>query len=704
MYPPSDSAVFDQASKQSFDVELTGCRPEPLASYLKALGVFRLVAEQRDQEARGFWRGEHFVLRSALNRESLAEFFARQWQPTPVVAPWNGGSGFYPKDNRKAADTIVASTDSRLAKFAAAIQVARSLVARRGWVERPADADKRSLLSEMRAQLPDEALAWVDAAVVIGDDRLLFPPLLGTGGNDGRLDFSNNFQQRVMELMATSSTAAVDSSLFGTAMKTDFKGAMGQYQPSAHRRTNPWDFVLLIEGALMLASAATRRYENASPSLMAFPFHARAAGGSETLTDDDERESRDELWLPLWAAPASIREVRRLFAEGRATVGSGDRARPASSALDFARAVAALGVDRGIDAFVRIGFQVRNGLAYFATPLGRFATDEVEVARLLDHVDGWFNRFRRKSIGRGVPARVALARRRLEKAMFEAVVSGALGPVLLELGDAEKALALSLTFSSKAFLRPVPSLPVAWASAAWDGSIEQRLAAALSTCPAIRRRLIPLDKSGRDFGRTDDVSVVFTTRPLVENLQALLLREEVEAIQQEHGPGEESAVARCSLSDIAHFIAGDIDDVLVERWLRALVLIDGVLPTEGLAGTHRSLKPPAAFAVLVLVHHRRIGSDLIPRTTGVLARACAGDAVRATEAAVRRLNSCARPLPVRSIVEPRDRMRRIAAALAFPLTAKQRRVLESMVLPAIEPDMENRTTNSTATGSAQEPA
>ena len=37
------------------EVLLPGCQPEPLSSYLKSLGVLRLVALQLDPEARGFW-------------------------------------------------------------------------------------------------------------------------------------------------------------------------------------------------------------------------------------------------------------------------------------------------------------------------------------------------------------------------------------------------------------------------------------------------------------------------------------------------------------------------------------------------------------------------------------------------------------------------------------------------------------------------
>jgi CRISPR-associated protein Csx17 len=654
-----------------FSVPLPGCRPEPLSSYLKALAVLRLVAEQKDPEARGAWQGEQFVLTSSLDREALVQFFAAEWRPTPVVAPWNGGSGFYPKDNQDAPTAIVSSSDPRLSTFAETIKSARGYVAARGWAERPSDENKVVAISAMRALLPDEAVAWVDAAVVLGTDfdghdRLMFPPLLGTGGNDGRLDFSNNYQQRVVEVLAAESTAPLESSLLGGPVTSRFKGTMGQYQPASSERTNPWDFVLLIEGALLFAGAATRRWES--------------AGGMTTVTESDEGESRNELWLPLWSRAATLREIRQLFAEGRATVGHGDRARPAASALDFARAVSALGVDRGIDGFSRIGFHVRNGLAYFATPLGRFATKEVPAARLLDDVDGWYERFRQRASGKTAPAGVALVRRQLELAMFEAAQTGALKPVLLALGEAELALSQSLSFTTKAFLRPVPRLQAAWCAEVVDGTVEQRLAAALASRPGIRSRLLPLEKGTGTFGRADDAEYVFRRRPLVENLLALLRREDIES-QQRDIETREPLVARCSLADIASFIARTTDDVLIERWLRAFVLIDGL--DLGRVAQDGPL-PPATYAVIALVHNRRLGEEKLPRTTGVLARAIAGDAVGATEVAIRRLCASGRPLPMARLLEAPATTRRIAAALAFPLSTSQRRKLESMVLPAVE--------------------
>ena len=76
---------------------LDGCTSEPLMGYLKALGVLRLVSEQADSKAGGFWRDGVFALDTNLRRDGLIKFFLEQYSPTPLLAPWNGGSGFYIK-------------------------------------------------------------------------------------------------------------------------------------------------------------------------------------------------------------------------------------------------------------------------------------------------------------------------------------------------------------------------------------------------------------------------------------------------------------------------------------------------------------------------------------------------------------------------------------------------------------------------------
>lgn len=67
--------------------DLGGCAPAPLAHYLKALGILRLVSEQADAHARGWWEGERFRLASILDESALRDFLLERYEPIPVFNP-----------------------------------------------------------------------------------------------------------------------------------------------------------------------------------------------------------------------------------------------------------------------------------------------------------------------------------------------------------------------------------------------------------------------------------------------------------------------------------------------------------------------------------------------------------------------------------------------------------------------------------------
>ena len=110
--------------------KLAGCKPTPLAHYLKALGVLRLVATQVDPTARGCFREDTFLLVSTLDAAALMAFFLEHYEPTPIIAPWNNGSGFYKGERkREAIDALRRSKAGRFARYREAISVAANLVA-----------------------------------------------------------------------------------------------------------------------------------------------------------------------------------------------------------------------------------------------------------------------------------------------------------------------------------------------------------------------------------------------------------------------------------------------------------------------------------------------------------------------------------------------------------------------------------------------
>jgi len=380
------------------DLELPGCTHEPLMAYLKALGILRLVSEQKDAEARGWWKHDVFWLRSTLDRDALVKFFLEEYRPTPIVAPWAGGSGFFKKDNKQAVQALAVSGVARVGLYRKVINSVQTIISEEEVGDKPKDADKTRLIRRYRRELPDEVVAWMDAAMVLQRDGQGFAPLLGTGGNDGRLDFTQNFMQRIVSLGLHRDDRPTDQSRawLGAAMFASQAqlgtASVGQFAPGraggpnatqgmeGDSTDNAWDFLLMLEGAIIFAGAAVRRYGADDSARATFPFAVRAiAAGFDSPASKDETDSRGELWLPLWIRPASIHELGQLFGEGRAEVSG----RAARDGTDFARAVAALGVDRGIMAFNRLGFLKRSGKAFLAAPLGRFEVIERSGVDLL---------------------------------------------------------------------------------------------------------------------------------------------------------------------------------------------------------------------------------------------------------------------------------------------------------------------------------
>ncbi len=108
--------------------------------------------------------------------------------------------------------------------------------------------------------------------------------------------------------------------------------------------------------------------------------------------------------------------MRELLGEGRAEY----LGRQADTGLDLARAIASLGVDRGISGFVRHGFFERNGRSTFAVPIGYTKANAVDGVRVLGQLDTWASGIRRTI---GAPASITSAVQRLEQAQFAACAS-----------------------------------------------------------------------------------------------------------------------------------------------------------------------------------------------------------------------------------------------------------------------------------------
>ena len=285
----------------------------------------------------------------------------------------------------------------------------------------------------------------------------------------------------------------LDLALLGKPAPGLIKQAIGQFAPGQvggpnsitgydnKGAINPWDFVLLIEGALPFAAAVVRRNEQGGEGVLSYPFTVRTiAAGSGNLGASDTASSRGELWMPLWSKPASYTEIRALLAEGRVALGT----RPAKDALDFVRAVNRLGGYRGVDRFQRYGLLMRSGKAYLATPLEQVQITTDPKSEWIDELErnNWLPKFKKFTQDKNTPNRFTTLRYRLENSLFMLAKrkpsSGLMQMLLVLLGEIQSELAYSA--KAQGSILPIPQLSKEWALAANDTSTAFRIACALA--------------------------------------------------------------------------------------------------------------------------------------------------------------------------------------------------------------------------------
>jgi CRISPR-associated protein Csx17 len=779
---------------------LKGCSPAPLANYLMALGVLRLVGEQADKQARGWWEGETFCLLTKLSRAELKGFFLERYEPTPLLSPWNKGCGFF-KPNDPGLAPLEQSQAPRFERFRRGVVEARQLldaVAQADAVIRAIKArtktnktfqsgDQRQLLErsdtyrgcidQLQTQLakPDlptvkradierdmatikslvlaadkppqraeaEALKassgykrflaaaerrfkslkatllpdcrrlwrgphaeWLSAAVVLDEEgNPEWPSLLGTGGNDGNLDFTNNFMQQLGTLFEVTSASGGPTIAAGELLENALwmepankltSAAVGQYQPgsaggansstgfASGNLVNPWDFVFMMEGSLLFSSRATRRLDPSALSRASAPFAVRphAAGFA---TPGSEKAQRGEQWMPLWNQPATLQDVVAMYGEARVQLNRQTANRP----VDMARAISRLGVARGIDAFVRYGYLERNGQSTLAVPLGRVPVRHHPRAYLIDDLAGWMDRVQRRSRDRHAPARLVQAERRLADAVFAALTHD-YTPDRWQavLGAAASIESLQVT-GTAIEAGPIPPLRPEWASTVNDGSPEVRLALALGSAARaytpegrpidpVRHHWLPLERGARRFKTTEkrlvnDPRVVMSGRDPIRDLSALVERRLIEAGMKGQRRSRLAAARGCGarLDDLARFLSGALDLDKVLGLARAFMAIkwDQWSHEQCLRTTSPAELPEEAWLAVrlaclpwPLTRDKDIPTD--PRIVRLL---LGKEGSRAVEIARTRLRSAGIRPPLQAGVTDTASARLWAAALAFPI-------------------------------------
>lgn len=723
------------------ELHLPGCRSRPLIGYLKAVGVLRTVTRSADGEARARWEHGRFLLRSRLSRAELEQHFLFAYSPSPILSPWNGRSGFYARGNATAVEAvhrIEGSADERVATYRALIARTRAILDQLGITEKPSDRQKEVLIRRLRREWPDDAVEWIDTAVVLIGQKAAFPPLLGSGGNDGSYDFSSNYLQSIASTLLSddvdSSSGLLAASLFEVPARLS-RIALAHFRTDASPTNsasgmakslgNPWDLVFAVEGTLLLAGGVARRHGAATGGMLVAPFTTRSTAAGYGSAAVGER-SYAELWLPLWSGWASHAEIQTLVRESRAQVSSGSSRRSARTGLDFARAVGELGVARGIEAFERYAILERAGQARLAVPTGRLSITPRPGSAALGSIDPWLTRTLRFGHSDRCPRSPRAAIHRLERAAFQLAARGDPSDAtaaIEAIGATEHTLALSGRRSIEAELRPLQHIDaVPWIEAADDGSPEFSVAVSLASLhdpgagsgpPALRDYLHGTVEGGRAFD-VDRRHHIDAVGP-VPVLAAIHARRHLDAArtQSDDSAGERPrngadrqqrrrlGFARgtwCDASVARLFATGALDDGRILRLVKGLALFD-----------HRGLRravpqapsfPAApAYELLALAWTEssstsiaRAREGLGPRP-GWAARLAADSPRTVVEDAARRLQ-VAGLVP---ISEPNDLLAaspsgpRLAAALLLPLESRYLQTIARERTIRAEPTKPNHT-------------
>jgi CRISPR-associated protein Csx17 len=564
---------------------------------------------------------------------------------------------------------------------------------------------KETLIPDCRRNWRGGLASWLAAAVALdGDGTAAWPSMLGTGGNDGNLDFTNNFMQRLGELFDVSSeqgrpsataTELLSNSLWGTPTNRLTNTVVGQFQPGAaggansstgamgDSQVNPWDFVLMMEGAVLFSAGVTRRLDPNSFSRAAAPFAARshAAGYGSS---GDEKSQRGEQWLPLWGRPATLDEVAALFGEARVQLGR----QTANRAVDVARAISRLGVARGIYSFTRYGYLERNGQSTLAVPLGRIDVREVARGHLIDDLAPWLDRLQRLARSKHAPGRLIHAERQLANAVMAALTHDETPErwqaILFTAVDVERLQATGCGFAAG----PIPSLSPEWIAALGD-SIELRLAVALGSAAAeyssiprrsdpVRHHWLPLERGAQRFRVSDerlakDSRVVMMGRDAAADCAAVVERRMIEASMkgQRRLPLVAAPGFGARLTDLAALLDGRIDLDRVLDLARALMAVRWDAFTDAPRENTRigAEMPPEGWLALRLssLPWQLPPDREIPAEASTVRRLMAGDSAGAVSVALARLRSVGIRPPLQGAVADTNSARLWAAALVFPI-------------------------------------
>ena len=659
--------------------KLYGCQTEPLSSYLKALGILKIISDQKDENLMCRWENNYLVIKTECDQNELIRFFSEEYRPSPILSPWNGGSGFYPNDS-EVKENIKKISDLRDKRFCDFIstynQISETLeksfpeifgspptlrdliekftekkknteieklkklkgriikkldnpdkideesietlsavgnsklkseikklgILNNDFYQAMRDEYKGKIVTKLRDTINDRYLEWIDASILINaEGKPVFPPLSGSGGNEGRLDYSSLFIASLTKIFVNknnSSTELLRNSLFGDLTDKLLESRVGKFDPGKAGgfnqgneietdtvKINPWDLILMLEGILIWSNSIGRRNAIRETKIVT-PFTVSYSPyGYESSNVSDFKKSM-EIWVPIWNNYAYADELKSLFREGRVAL----KGKVVRKGLDFIQAINSLGVDRGITGFLRYCFLVRRGRSYIALPSGLHRVKYSKYVNLIEDLDFVYLTFEQnlkviQGAGKNLPKVYESIKRNLYESTYDLLNNGnPLNAVRLlrAIGRAEMSFSrIRGKYENKGGqkIRPLFGLSTNWINKSNDKSCEFRIALSLSSIGKTEKvgsfRSNIEGTSLQDDRKWDNDIGQFswTGANLTEKLINTLIKRLTLAQSNKTSTLPLFSKIKLSLNDVMKFVNGEIDERYIEELLFAFSLI-----------------------------------------------------------------------------------------------------------------------------------
>ena len=351
---------------------------EPLSSYLKALGLLKVVNEQLDSGATGHWQNGRFALNCNASTAELVSFLAGSYRPSPAITPWNKDAGFFSGAVPKKVQQLKGERFEELHRVAQAAARLLPPFINKGKVE-----DKAQLLQALATIDSDSFAAWLRVnAVLLTDSKgklqARYPVLLGgSAGAFGRADLGSLFTDALQLAAEDHFLAALTGG--SSAAVLDAKASLAVFDPSGRgdaqqgyrvatsdvgkTSANPADLILAVEGLSFFEGYASTIGQDDSGSggqrqaLFTLAVTHNSAGHASATWLENDGALTEELWCPLWDEPVCFEELRGALDR----VSALPLPRQLRTGTDFALFASTLGRDQGLSGFARYTFPPRVG-------------------------------------------------------------------------------------------------------------------------------------------------------------------------------------------------------------------------------------------------------------------------------------------------------------------------------------------------------